>query len=112
MVEEQSAARPAQGRTYSHLTSATAREQRKLASELAEEARRLTARARELLAQGRAERAAMTGIGIAMLRVARSTATVVQLRAVAEPTQPPTAVRPSPRRCARRDTALPRAASR
>jgi hypothetical protein len=109
MVDEQSAERPAHGRNASHPMYAATREQCELAFELAEEARQLTARARELLAQHRAERAAMTGMGMAMLRVARSTATVVPLQAVGELRQAPAAPGRSRRR---RDTTLPRAASR
>jgi hypothetical protein len=73
MVDEQSAARPAPGRTASQPLSTAAQEQCDLASELAEEARELTARARALLAQHRTERAAISGIGVTMLDVAGRT---------------------------------------
>jgi hypothetical protein len=84
MIDKQIASRPANRQTSVSPICEAAEQQQALAAELVDDARQLTARARQLLAQRRAERAAVTGIGIAMLNVGRAAGTVVSLPPVIE----------------------------
>jgi hypothetical protein len=88
MVDKQIPSGPAHYRASADIVREAAEQQRALAAELADDAHQLRARAQQLLAQRRADRAAIDGIGIAMLQVGRSTATVVALTRMPEPGQP------------------------